>query len=514
MIAHDSLESDIRRFGQTLAKHAHHHTPGFWDHRWWTSLLLDWGTRDEQFKVQLFRFIDVLPSLQTDAQFVRILKEYFQDLPSLPGPLQWLLNRFSNNPLAAQVGTRILRRQFLKMAYTFMAGETVDHAVPTLAQLWQARCACSLDLLGESTISEVEADHYHRRCLQTLTQLHQVIQQWNHQPLLETDHLGSLPRINLSLKLSALYSQLDPIDPEGSYEGVAPRLRSIVDLAQALPASLTFDMEQAELEPLILTVFMRLFSEPDYQHFPHAGIAVQAYLNHANHTLDTLVEWGKKRNTPFGLRLVKGAYWDSEVIRYQQRGWPIPVYLKKTDTDANYEYLAHRILEHRAFIRPAFGSHNIRTLAAVQAMGKSLHLLPGTFEYQMLYGMAEPLRDAVVEQGIRLRVYAPIGELIPGMAYLVRRLLENTSNESFIRRQYETAASLDHLLLPPPIANRDGEETLSLEIEAEATSLNGDNPYGFSNAPHSDFSRLEVQQDFSLALAHIAPLLGQIHAYS
>lgn len=513
MIAHDSLESDIRRFGQTLAEHAHHHTPGFWDHRWWTSLLLDWGTRDEQFKVQLFRFIDVLPSLQTDAQFVRILKEYFQDLPSLPGPLQWLLHRFSNNSLTAQVGTRILRGQFLKMAYTFMAGETVSHAVPTLTQLWHAGSACSLDLLGESTVSEEEADHYHTRCLQALTQLYEVIPQWNHQPLLETDHLGSLPRINLSIKLSALYSQLDPINPEGSYAGVAPRLRSILDLAQALPASITFDMEQAELEPLILTVFMRLFSEPAYQHFPHASIAIQAYLKHTNHTLDTLLAWGKQRNTPFGIRLVKGAYWDSEVIRYQQRGWPIPVYLKKADTDANYEQLAHRILEHRAFIRPAFGSHNIRTLAVVQAMGDSLNLPPGTFEYQMLYGMAEPLRDAVVEQGFRLRVYAPIGELLPGMAYLVRRLLENTSNESFIRRQYETAESLDHLLLSPSNAHRNGEETMSLESQSEATLLDGDNPDRFSNEPHSDFSQQDVQRDFSLALAHIAPLLGQIHSY-
>lgn len=513
MIAHDSLESDIRRFGQTLAEYAHHHTPGFWDHRWWTSLLLDWGTRDEQFKVQLFRFIDVLPSLQTDAQFVRILKEYFQDLPSLPGPLQWLLHRFSNNSLTAKVGTRILRRQFLKMAYTFMAGETVSHAVPTLTHLWHAGSACSLDLLGESTVSEEEADHYHTRCLQALTQLHEVIPRWNHQPLLETDHLGSLPRINLSIKLSALYSQLDPINPEGSYAGVAPRLRSILDLAQALPASITFDMEQAELEPLILTVFMRLFAEPDYQLFPHASIAIQAYLKHTTHTLDTLLAWGKQRNTPFGIRLVKGAYWDSEVIRYQQQGWPIPVYLKKTDTDATYEQLAHRILEHRAFIRPAFGSHNIRTLAVVHAMGDSLNLPPGTFEYQMLYGMAEPLRDALVEQGFRLRVYAPIGELLPGMAYLVRRLLENTSNESFIRRQYETAESLEHLLLSPSFANMNGEETISLESTSEALLLDGDSPDRFSNEPHSDFSQQNVQRNFSLALAHIAPLLGQTHSY-
>ncbi|HNP29362.1 MAG TPA: proline dehydrogenase family protein [Nitrospirales bacterium] len=513
MIAHDSLESDVRRFGQTLVERAHHHSPGFWDHRWWTSLLLDWGTRDEKFKVQLFRFIDVLPSLQTDAQFVRILKEYFQDLPSLPGPLKWLLTHFSNNPLTAQVGTRLLRRQFLKMAYTFMAGETVEQAVPTLTHLWQARCACSLDLLGEATVSEEEADHYHRRCLQTLTQLHQVIQNWNHQPLLETDHLGSLPRINLSIKLSALYSQLDPIDPEGSYAGVAPRLRAILDLAQTLPASLTFDMEQAELEPLILTAFMRLFSEPAYQHFPHASIALQAYLKHTTTRLETLLEWGKQRSAPFGIRLVKGAYWDSEVIRYQQRGWPIPVYLNKTDTDANYEHLAQRILEHRAFIRPAFGSHNIRTLAVVQALGESLHLPAGAFEYQMLYGMAEPLRDAVVDQGFRLRVYTPIGELIPGMAYLVRRLLENTSNESFIRRQYETAESLNHLLSPPPIAKKDGEKALSLESKIELPSLNGDNPDRFSNTPHSDFSQPDVQRFFALALAQIAPLLGQIHSY-
>ena len=506
MIPHDSLESDIRRFGQTLAEQAHHHTPGIWDHRWWTNLLLDWGTRDEQFKVQLFRFIDVLPALQTDTQFVRILKEYFQDLPSLPAPLRWLLTRFSNNPLTAKVGTRVLRRQFLKMAYTFMAGETVGQALPMLAHLWQTRCACSIDLLGEATVSEYEADLYHKRCLQTLTQLHQAIQQWNPQPILENDHLGSIPRINLSIKLSALYSQLDPIDPDGSYAALSPRLRSIVDLAQALPASITFDMEQAELEPLILSVFTRLFSEPSYQHFPHAGIALQAYLKHSSHTLDSLLEWGKKRNAPFGIRLVKGAYWDSEVIRYQQRGWPIPVYLKKTDTDANYEHLAQKIVDHRTFIRPAFGSHNIRTLAFVQAMGESLHLPPGTFEYQMLYGMAEPLRDAVVEQGFRLRVYTPIGELIPGMAYLVRRLLENTSNESFIRRQYETAESLDQLLLPPPIFNHDDEGE-------EASPLNVINQSGFSNFPHSDFSRQEVQQDFTRALTHITPLLGQRHSY-
>ncbi|MEE9232363.1 MAG: proline dehydrogenase family protein, partial [Nitrospirales bacterium] len=318
----DLLEPSVRQFGHTLAEHVHHHTPGLLNHRWWTRLLLDWGTRDTQFKVQLFRFVDVLPALHTDEQFIRILHEYFHDIGSLPMPLRWLLTRCLKNPVMAKVGTRILRRQFLTMARTFMAGESVDQALPILTHLWKRRCACSIDLLGEATVSEVEADQYLQRCLQTMEYLHEVTEGWNSQPLLEHDHLGSLPRIQLSIKLSALYSQLDPIDFESSYEGMAPRLRSIIEKARILPAAITFDMEQAELEPLILYVFTRLFSETSFRDYPHAGIALQAYLQHSSRTLDILLEWGKKRQVPFGIRLVKGAYWDSEVIRYQQRGWP------------------------------------------------------------------------------------------------------------------------------------------------------------------------------------------------
>ena len=511
MPSYDVLEPSIRRFGQSLAEQAHHHTPGVFDHRWWTTLLLDWGTRDEQFKVQLFRFIDVLPALYTDEQFIRILKEYFQDLPSLPKALRWLLIHFSTHTVAARLGTRILRQQFVRMAYTFMAGESVKQALPMLTHLWEAKCACSIDLLGEAIVSEVEAEQYHQRCLQALENLHHMAQSWEGQPILETDHLGSLPRIQLSIKLSALYSQFDPIDPEGSYQGLAPRLRSIIDLAQTLPASITFDMEQAELEPLTLSVFTRLFSEPSYRHFPHAGIAVQAYLAHSRHTLDRLLEWGKTRPAPFSIRLVKGAYWDSEVIRYQQRGWPIPVYTKKTDTDANYETLAQHIIEHRSFVRPAFGSHNIRTLAYIQALEESHHIPPGTCEYQMLYGMAEPLRDALVSQGYRLRVYTPIGELLPGMAYLVRRLLENTSNESFIRRQYETATSLDHLLLPP--TDPEHHEPDGDVPDTQTTPDLSENQNPFVNEPSTDFSQEDTHHALTNALEQIRPFLGQTYTY-
>lgn len=199
MASHDLLAPSIRQAEHMLAKQSQFHTPRMWDHRWWTRLLLDWGTRDDQFKVQLFRFIDVLPALHTDEQFIRLLHEYFHDLPSLPSALRWLLLRGLKNPMMARVGTRVLRYQFLKMAYTFMAGKSVEQALPTLTHFWNNRCACSIDLLGEATVSEAEADSYHDRCLQTLTYLEHTTLKWDSQPHLENDHLGPLPRIQLSI---------------------------------------------------------------------------------------------------------------------------------------------------------------------------------------------------------------------------------------------------------------------------------------------------------------------------
>ncbi len=506
------LEPSIKRLGATLAQEAQRHKPSVFNHRWWSNLLLDWGTRDEHFKVQLFRFIDVLPALKTDAQFAKVLQEYFTDVKALPSSFRWLLTHLTPTPLGRTFGSRLIRRQFLRMAYSFMAGESVEHASSTLTGLWQSGCAYSADLLGEATVSEVEADRYHQRCLGTLRALHDLAKGWEPRALLEADHLGPVPRVQLSIKLSALYSQLDPIDPEGSFSGISPRLRSLLDLAQQLPAAITFDMEQAELEPLILFIFTRIFSERDFQSYPYAGIALQTYLKRSPQSLEMLLEWGKTRQTPFGIRLVKGAYWDSEVVLYRQRHWPVPVFQAKAETDANYEALAQKILEQRTLIRPAFGSHNVRTVAFIQALAESKGLPPEAYEFQMLFGMAEPLRDALLRQGHRLRIYTPIGALLPGMAYLVRRLLENTSNESFIRRQYETSESLDHLLEAPqvhPVKQTDQPATTDSPTPA---TFSGDLPE-FSNEPHTDFSFLPAQASMGEAIRNTLPLLGKRHSY-
>ena len=488
MISPEALEPSIQKVGRSLADQSLQRAPGILDHRRWTNLLLDWGTRDERFKVQLFRFVDVLPTLHTDAQFIRILKEYFEDLSILPQPLRWLLKRISSNPLSAHASAFLLRRQFLRMAETFMAGHSVEQALPVLRRLWDRGCAFSVDLLGEAILSEAEADRYRDQCLHTIQVLAKETRQWPAYPILEHDHLGPLPRVQLSVKLSALYSQLDPIDPDGSYENVAARLRQILDAAATLPASIIIDMEQAELKNLTVQIFTRVLSEEPYRSFPHAGIALQAYLKDASATLDDLLKWTRSRGTPIAIRLVKGAYWDSETVQYEQRGWPIPVFVNKTDTDANYESLTHTLLDNLDIVRPAFGSHNLRTLAHAQALAEAMKHPPEACEYQMLFGMAESLRDSVVQSTRRMRVYTPVGELIPGMAYLVRRLLENTSNEGFIRRQHEDTISIDQLLAPPHPFN--GQNDLRpLQGSPQPSRDRHTRQGNFRNEPLTDFSQ-------------------------
>ncbi|MCS6897339.1 MAG: bifunctional proline dehydrogenase/L-glutamate gamma-semialdehyde dehydrogenase, partial [Nitrospira sp.] len=383
-------------------------------------------------------------------------------------------------------------------ARTFIAGASVEEAVPVLGHLWKAGRAWSVDLLGEATVSEREADLYRDRCLEALMILSRAASIWPPVSSLETDHLGPIPRVQLSLKVSALSSRLDPIDPDGSYRSVAARLRPLVDRAISLPAALIFDMEQAETKSLLLDIFTRLFAEPPYRTYPHAGLALQAYHRETERDIRDLIAWTRARGAPITIRLVKGAYWDSDTVRYRQAGWPVPLFEHKAETDANYERLIRVLCDHADVIRPAFGTHNLRTLSVIEAVADTVGLPVSAREYQMIYGMAEPFQQAMVTLGRRVRLYTPVGRLLPGMAYLVRRLLENTSNESFLRKEYVESQPLARLLAPPEVPP-------FLLTDAPAPA----GPPSFSNEPHSDFSCAETRQAMRDGLALVRAQLGR-----
>ncbi len=486
------LEPAVRRIGQELADQSAGQSPSIFQSRWWSTSLMDLCLKDEAFKIQLFRFVDVLPSLNSDAQVAELLKEYFSET-TLPVSLQWGLRSLSATDLGAGLSAKVIRGQVEQMARTFIAGASIDEALPTLARLWKEGRGYSVDLLGEATVSEREAGRYRDQCLVALNILSRATASWPAMPILEQDHLGIVPRVNLSVKLSALYSQLDPVDPEGAYRAVAARLRPLLDAAMALPAALTVDMEQAELKDLTLMIVTRLLSEEAYRKYPHGGIALQAYHQDTGADLDALIRWVGSRGAPITVRLVKGAYWDADTVRYRQRGWPVPLFERKSDTDANYERLSLALVRHAAVVRPVFGTHNLRTLAHAEAAAQAAGLPAHACEYQMIYGMAEPLQATVTQRGRRLRLYAPVGELLPGMAYLVRRLLENTSNESFLRKEYAEHESVAALLAPPVAA-------LPPPVAATTAPLLDD---PFRNEPRRDFSSALARETFRAAIESV-----------
>lgn len=492
-----SLEPDILRIGEQLAQLSAGLSPSIFDTRWWSHSAINLAMKDASFKTRLFHFIDVLPVIEDDERVVSLAEEYFgRESGELFG-LQWGFRALTSTGIGARLTGKSIRKQIEQMAKTFIAGASVDEAVPVLSELWNNDRAWSVDLLGEATISEQEADHYRDRCLNALTDLGQAATGWPSSPLLERDSLGQIPRVQLSLKISALSSKLDPIDPDGSYESVAARLRPLVDHAQALPAGLMFDMEQAETKDLILHIFTRLFSEPAYRFYPYAGLALQAYHRHTEQDIQDLVGWARHRGVPITIRLVKGAYWDSDTVRYRQAGWPSPLFERKAETDGNYERLISVLFKHQDLIRPAFGTHNLRTLAAVEAHAESRGLAPDAREYQMIFGMAEPFQQAMVKLGRRVRLYTPVGRLLPGMAYLVRRLLENTSNESFLKKEYVESQPLTRLLAPPQPSTH--HPPLNTTKHAP----------GFANEPHSDFSRTDARNAMRAAIASVQSQLGR-----
>lgn len=485
-----SLEPTIHRIGEQLTQLSTGLSPSIFDSRWWSHSAINLVMKDASFKTRLFHFIDVLPVIQDDERIVSLAEEYFgHEIGELFG-LQWGLKALASTSVGARLTGKSIRKQIEQMARTFIAGASIEEAVPVLSQLWKDERAWSVDLLGEATISEQEADRYRDQCLSVLTELDRSTKPWGSTPLLEQDHLGPIPRIQLSLKISALSSRLDPIDPDGSYESVAARLRPLVDLAQSLPAGLIFDMEQAETKDLILYIFKRLFAEPAYRGYPYAGLALQAYHRETERDIHDLVAWIRTRRAPITIRLVKGAYWDSDTVRYRQAGWALPLFEHKAETDIHYERLIPVLFEHSDLIRPAFGTHNLRTLAAIEAHAESRGLAPDTREYQMIFGMAEPFQQAMVKLGRRVRLYTPVGRLLPGMAYLVRRLLENTSNESFLQKEYVESQPLTRLLAPP-IA----------PVELQRTTTSGGK--SFSNEPLNDFSQAEVRNAMRAGIASV-----------
>lgn len=502
------LEARILAIGGELLEEARGRKRGLLSAAFWSDKLMDWAMKDEAFKVQLFRFVDAFPTLHTP----ELIHDFFVDAMAQPGvkpPTGFGLGMAAGGMFKGTLA-KTLTSQITGMAERFIAGTDATSALPRLKALWSQGIGFSVDLLGEACLGQAEAQAYQRRYLDLVQTLPTAVAGWPTQERLETDHLGPVPRTNVSIKISALDPQVSALDLDRSVARLAERLAPILRAAGQAGVLVNFDMEHHGLKDLTLSLFEKCCESND---FP-AGIALQAYLRSGEADVDRLIQWAKRSGRQVTVRLVKGAYWDFETIHAEQMGWPVPVWSRKADTDACFERMVRRMVAAtpratEGGVKLALGSHNLRSIATALALLEVAELPTSAVELQMLNGMAEPLKAAAVARGLRLREYVPVGEMIPGMAYLVRRLLENTSNESWLRGGFADDKPAAELLGSPhkPAAEEDpGLARIRQGPERHALSpavpgLGDGRPF-FSES-FRDFANASQRKAFAAAVASV-----------
>lgn len=440
----------VREIGVRIFEFADQAQPSVWQKAWWMERMTRMVDSDPRLRTRAFQFVDCLPALQSNEAILRHLRDYFDpryvDLPRVATAV------LAKGPLAQVRADAIgwaTRRGAAAMAGRFITGFDVPSVIRTLRRLRNAGQAFTLDVLGEFITGNAQADRYAGQYHHLLDCLGPIVAEWPASPLLDRDADGPMPRLNLSVKLTSMDPHFDSIDPARSIAAACRRLRPLLLHARKAGAFVNIDMESTKYHDLTLALFKQLLLEEGLRDWPHVGIVLQAYLRRGESALDELLDWGSDRGTRFAIRLVKGAYWDAEMAAAIRNHAEPPVWTQKWESDACYERMSKTLLANADRVRPAFASHNVRSLAVVCAFAERLGLPPTAYEVQMLYGMGDPLKEAMVRMGRCVRVYCPYGELMPGMGYLIRRLLENTSNEGFLKQSFADRGARERLLADP-----------------------------------------------------------------
>ncbi|MEH1939090.1 MAG: L-glutamate gamma-semialdehyde dehydrogenase [Nostoc sp.] len=462
----------------------------------WDDKLLAWAMSNPGLRVQLFRFIDTLPALHSKSEIASHLQEYLGDeTVELPAALKGMLNFANPDSMPGQVAATTVGTAVETLAHKYISGENIKQVIKTVERLRKEKMAFTIDLLGEAVITEAEAQSYLERYLELMQQLVEASKNWAAIPAIDEADGETIAKVQVSVKLTAFYSQFDPLDAKGSEERVSDRIRILLRRAKELGAAVHFDMEQYAYKDITLSILKKLLLEEEFRQRTDIGITIQAYLRDSEQDTKDVISWLKERGYPLTIRLVKGAYWDQETIKAAQKHWPQPVYNDKAATDANFETITQLLLENHQYVYSAIGSHNVRSHSRAIAIAESLNVPRRRFELQVLYGMGDKVAKALVDKGYRVRVYCPYGELLPGMAYLIRRLLENTANSSFLRQNLENRP-IDELLAPP-IAK---EEKNSLTLNSH-----------FLGAADTDYAEEEVRTKTAQAFQSVRQQLGKTY---
>lgn len=393
-------------------------------------------------RIHLLKFLAILPSLDhdktgtevkrilleslrrllTDNDKARLLEKTGQESP-LPGQIYWavkikyqVLKITPAGPLAF-----LVRSAVRFMAKRFIAGETIEKAEAGFKDLFKTRRDVTLDQLGELVVSEKEADHYRDEVLK-------LIRGFSLHIIKGSRNDAGIERAHVSIKVSALCSDFKPEAFDYTYNLVAPRLKEILLIARENQVFINIDAEHYHYRDVVFKIYKKVLLETkDLANYAGTGIVVQAYLRDAHLHLEEVIELATERGLTMPIRLVKGAYWDAETVEADAHSFNAPEFLNKEETDLHFRQLVVKTMESHPHIQLCLASHNFSDHCFAEVLREKYFKGIPVIEHQCLHMTYEALSTAMAEMGWVVRNYVPIGSLLVGMAYLVRRIMENSS---------------------------------------------------------------------------------------
>lgn len=393
-------------------------------------------------RIHLLKFLAILPSLDHDkngSEVKRILLESLVRFQQDNGKARRLKKKSQERALPSRYSfgikvayyialilparpmAAIVRKSVRLMARRFIAGESIEKADKSLKGLSVTGRDVTLDQLGELVVSEREADHYK-------TEVLKLVRGFSLHVSKGETNLAGINRAHVSIKVSALCSDFKPHAPDYTYGLVAPRLKEILLAAKDEDVFINIDAEHYHYRDIVFKIYKRVLLEtPELKDYKATGIVIQAYLRDASKHLKEVIELASVRGLMMPVRLVKGAYWDAETVEGDAHSFNAPQFLNKEETDIHFRQLIVKIYEAHPHLKLAIASHNFADHAFARATKEVLFPDIGEIEHQCLHMTYEALSTALAKMKWATRNYVPVGSLLVGMAYLVRRIMENSS---------------------------------------------------------------------------------------
>ena len=354
--------------------------------------------------------------------------------------IKTLLNRLINRSGEAFIRL-VLKEAMQIIARQFVFGRTMSKAIEHSQQIDKQKYLYSYDMLGEAAVNAAQAERYYQAYSDAICELQAAFP--------ESGDAMAMPanRPGISIKLSALHPRLEISQRKRIMTELVPKVIALCTQAMQANIGVTFDAEESSRLELLLDIFETVFADPAFSDWAGLGLAVQTYQKRALAVIDWLIRLGAIHEKIIMLRLVKGAYWDSEIKQAQLAGLEnYPVFTRKVNTDLSYIACAQRIARNYQYIFPQFATHNAQTIASVLEIMRN----KGAYEFQCLHGMGQAVYEALGNDlDIPVRVYAPVGRHRKLLPYLVRRLLENGANTSFLNQLADLDTDIESLITPP-----------------------------------------------------------------